>query len=231
MKDITGKRFGSLVAMQYSHSGKNHMHYWIYQCDCGKEIVARSNTVAYELRKGDPELPSCGCVGLSRKTKHGYRKAKGTHPAYRAYRGMMSRCYDPSNSGYQWYGARGVTVHPAWKGNPEAFVEWSLVNGWAPSLHIDKDILCKAKGISPHIYSPETCQWVPAKVNVATATNRDNYGRHPNVRLSHEDVAEIERQYFSGEKKGPALAKQYGVDNSSIYRLLKEAKARSGVTP
>lgn len=95
---------------------------------------------------------------LARKTKHGYRKAKDTHPAYRAYRGMMSRCYDTNNSAYKWYGAIGITVCDEWKNNPQAFVEWSINNGYPKDWYIDKDILCKAKGIYPHIYSPETCQ-------------------------------------------------------------------------
>lgn len=207
------------------------MHFWTYQCDCGKEHTARSNTVAHQHRKGDPEIPSCGCVELRRKTKHGFRKAQDTHPAYRAYRGMMSRCYDPNDQGYQWYGAQGVTVCPEWNGHPERFVEWSLAHGWAPGLHIDKDILCKSKGIFPHVYSPETCQWVTARLNVGTATNRDNYGKHPNVRLSHEDVAEIEQRYFSKQMNGVELAAHFNVDASSIYRLLRIARARSGVTP
>ena len=230
MKDITGQRFGSLVAKSYSHSGKNYMHFWIYQCDCGNEHIARMNTIAYEHRKGDVELPSCGCIELRRKTKHGFRRAKDTHPAYRAYRGMMGRCYNPSSPEYKWYGKVGVTVDPVWQNDPEAFVEWSIKNGWAKGLHIDKDILCEARGITPHIYSPSTCQWVTAQVNVAAATNRDNYGKHPNVKLSHKEVEEIERLYFSGEMKGPALAEAFNVNVSSIYRLIKIAKARSGVT-
>ena len=65
---------------------------------------------------------------------------------------MMSRCYNPNAKDYKWYGAVGVTVADCWKGNPEAFVKWSLENGWAKNLHIDKDIKCKAMGIYPHIY-------------------------------------------------------------------------------
>lgn len=221
--DITGQVFGSLTAMKLDHVS-NRMAYWEYQCKCGNTHIARANTIKYETnKKNDPELPSCGCVELARKTKHGYRKAKDTHPAYRAYRGMMSRCYDTNNSAYKWYGAIGVTVCDEWKNNPQAFVEWSINNGWSKGLHIDKDILCKAKGIYPHIYSPETCQWVKPQVNVSAATNRSNYGKHPNVRLSQKQVDEIVNLYQTKQYNGIELAKMYGVGAPAIYRLIKLA--------
>ena len=197
------------------------MSFWRYRCKCGAIHIARANTIAHQSKKGDHEIPSCGCVELARKTKHGFRKVNNTHPAYRAYRGMMSRCYDPNCSEYKWYGAKGVTVCDEWKDNPEAFVKWSLENGWAKGLHIDKDILSEAKGIHPHIYSPETCQWIDAKKNVGFVINRSNYGKHPNVKLSQEQVDDILTAYKSGLTKGPELARQYGVNTSTIYRIIK----------
>lgn len=112
-----------------------------------------------------------------------------------------------------------------WKNNPEAFVKWSIENGWSKGLHIDKDILCKAKGIYPHIYSPNTCQWVKPQVNVSEASNRTNYGKHPNIRLSQEQVDEIIKLYNSDEKiTYTELAKMYGLKSpSSIARLIKLA--------
>ena len=222
-KDITGQKFGSLTAVKLSHV-KNRLAFWEYKCDCGNTHIARANTVTYMTKQhNDPELPSCGCVELARKTKHGFRKAKDTHPAYRSYRGMMSRCYNPNDNGYKWYGALGVTVADCWKDNPEAFIKWSLENGWDHNLHIDKDIKCKELGIYPHIYSPETCTWTTAQVNLAAATNRSNYGKHPNVRLSQEEVDEILHLYFSGQITNQSeLARMYGLKSpSSIGRLIK----------
>ena len=222
MKDITGIKFGSLTAIKVAYV-KNRMTYWEYSCVCGKTHIARASNVTYEAtHKNDPELPSCGCIEVARKTKHGFRKANDRHPAYSAYRAMMSRCYNPNAKDYKWYGAVGVTVADCWKGNPEAFVKWSLENGWAKNLHIDKDIKCKAMGIYPHIYSPDTCTWTTAKINVSEASNRTNYGKHPNVKLSQEEVDEILRLYFSGEVTNQSeLARMYGVYPSSIGRLIR----------
>lgn len=219
-KDMTGQSFGSLTAIRISHRKNDGTAYWLYRCTCGKEHVARGNVVSHQARKGDPELPSCGCVELKRKTRHGYRKVKDTHPAYRAQQGMVNRCYNPNTPGFEWYGGAGVTVCDEWKNDPEAFVNWALEHGWAPGLHIDKDILCDALGIYPHVYAPHTCQWVSAKRNVGYATNRDNYGSHPNVKLSHEAVSEILEKYSTGSFSQSELARQYHVNPSTVGRLV-----------
>ena len=221
--DITGKKFGSLTALRLSHV-RNGMAHWEYLCDCGNTHIARANTVTYRaVREQNSELPSCGCVELRMKTKHGFRKVKDTHPCYRAYGSMMSRCEDSNNPTSKWYKDKGVTVCSEWLNSPEVFVEWSLANGWKPGLHIDKDIICEAKGISPKVYSPETCQWVSAKTNVGFSTNRHNFGSHPNVRLSQESVDEILRLYHSGEITNKSeLARMYGLKSpSSIGRLIE----------
>lgn len=227
-QDISGQKFGSLTAVKPNHK-KNSMWYWEFTCDCGKTHIARGNTIKHQASKNIPNVPSCGCVELANKTKHGFRKAKDTHPAYKAYRGMMNRCYNEKDTNYKWYGAVGVTVCDEWKDKPEVFVNWAIDNGWDNGLHIDKDILCAKNGIYPHVYSPTTCQWVIPQVNVSFATNRNNYGKHPNVRLNHKQVIEIERLYFSGEITNQSeLARLFGLKSpSSIGRLIALAKERA----
>lgn len=223
MKDITNQIFGSLTAIRFSHLGTNNLTYWEYQCKCGKKHIARANTVKYEAkRKQDSELPSCGCVELARKTLHGLRTVKDTHPLYRAFQGMRNRCYRPNTKNYKYYGARGVTICKEWLDDPMKFIEWSLSNGWQQGYALDKDILSDKLGIHPHIYSPETCIWVKPNVNNSYSSNRDNYGRHKNIKLSHADVAEIQRLYHSGEITNQSeLARMFGVKSSStIHRLL-----------
>ena len=226
VKDITNQQFGYLTALQFVSSNRQGSR-WLYSCKCGNTLEARSNTVAYESKKGKPNFPSCGCQELAQKTKHGYRKAKDTHPLYSVLKGMKERCYLQTCPVFKWYGAVGVTVCQEWLDDPKAFIEWGLVNGWSKGMHIDKDILCEKLGIRPHVYSPETCQFVTAKENVGFATNRDNFGKHPNVKLSHAQVAEILRLYFSGEQTSMSqLARDYKVHNSSIQRLISLEKKR-----
>ncbi len=53
-KDITGKRFGNLVALDLSHK-KNSDYYWITQCDCGNFKTVRVN------RLNSGSVTHCGC--------------------------------------------------------------------------------------------------------------------------------------------------------------------------
>lgn len=223
IRDLTGQTFGSLTAIKLDHIGNNRQAFWLFRCVCGKEKVLRSNTVAYcakQYKNSKPQFPSCGCKELEQKTKHGYRKAKDTHPTYKVWRSILDRCYDKNNPAYKWYGAVGVTMCDEWKDNPKAFCDWAISHGWSEGKHIDKDILCEKLNIHPHIYSPETCQFVSAKENVGFATNRNNYGKHPNVKLSNEQVKEILKLHEEHpEISGPKMAKRYGVANSTIYRI------------
>ena len=230
--DITNQKFGSLTAVEFSHKDSVGNQYWVYRCQCGKLHTARANVVKYRAKKAtdanDYEIPSCGCIEKQRKTKHGYRSVKNTHPLYKVWNSMKNRCYCTTLEEYKWYGAVGVSVCEEWLNSPEKFIEWGLANGYKKGLHLDKDILCNQKGIHPHIYSPETCQWVTPQRNVSEATSRKNYGKHPNVRLSQKQVDEILNYYFSSEITNMAeLARMYGLkSNSSILRLVKIEKER-----
>jgi hypothetical protein len=65
---------------------------------------------------------------------------------------MIRRCYNPNNDNYSRYGAKGVTVCKKWRDNFEAFLEWSLTNGYADNLTLDR-----IKRDKP--YSPSNCRW------------------------------------------------------------------------
>jgi len=49
-----------------------------------------------------------------------------------------------------------------WLNDYVAFREWSIDNGWQPTLEIDKDILSK----EVVCYSPSTCSWVTHQENM-----------------------------------------------------------------
>ena len=58
--DITGQRFGELVAIRPNKSGKYRGVEWICMCDCGKECTAQGG----HLRAG--KRLSCGCKSQKR---------------------------------------------------------------------------------------------------------------------------------------------------------------------
>lgn len=53
--EISGKRFGKLVALEFSHK-VGRAHYWNFQCDCGKTNVINKTSVTQGLTN------SCGCL-------------------------------------------------------------------------------------------------------------------------------------------------------------------------
>jgi len=75
---------------------------FLFRCDCGNEKVM----FLYAVKSGHTK--TCGCklglpiVGLSK------------HPLYQIYRGMLRRCFAPTDKNYYFYGAKGVTVCNQW---------------------------------------------------------------------------------------------------------------------
>lgn len=73
--DITGKIFGRLTVLEFSHKKTNKKYYWLCRCICGKEIYARADS----LKNGHTK--SCGCLSLENMDKyfkdHGNKKAYG----------------------------------------------------------------------------------------------------------------------------------------------------------
>ena len=54
IKDITGQRFGSLVAVSYAYT-EDGLAYWDTKCDCGNNLIVSGTS----LRSGNTK--SCGC--------------------------------------------------------------------------------------------------------------------------------------------------------------------------
>lgn len=105
--DLTGKRFGRLAAVRFDSIRKGSSA-WLCRCDCGNEIVA----MAYHLKRG--ATTSCGCyrveASADRVRTHGLTRS----PTYLTWVSMIQRCENPEATGYEYYGAIGVTVCAAW---------------------------------------------------------------------------------------------------------------------
>ena len=55
-KDITGQKFGRLIALKLVGKNKSRTNLWLCICDCGKE----TDVPATSLRNGHTK--SCGCL-------------------------------------------------------------------------------------------------------------------------------------------------------------------------
>lgn len=87
-------------------------------------------------------------------------KVKGEHtPAYKSWRGMINRCYDPEGHEGRLYMYKNVEVYKEWY-NYQVFAEWFEEN-YIEGCVLDKDI----KSGDNKMYSPDTCSFVTQQVN------------------------------------------------------------------
>lgn len=152
MIDITGQRFGRLVALEkVATTGSTTNACWRCVCDCGKEAVVKGVL----LRKG--EVRSCGCykADLNRQqlTKHGKCNTRLAHIWYQ----MKERCYCKTSTNYKNYGGRGISVCNEWLQDFQAFYDWAMANGYSDDLTIDRIN-------NDGNYEPSNCRWVNAKI-------------------------------------------------------------------
>ena len=101
--DITGQKFGKLTVLGLHHLGKRNARYWLCKCECGKETVQ----ISADLKSG--RTKSCGCQRYIELSERNRRHGMAGTRIYRIWRGMLSRCKYKTATGYENYGARGIS--------------------------------------------------------------------------------------------------------------------------
>lgn len=152
--DLSGQRFGRLVAIERAPRSKCGATMWVCKCDCGNRV-----TVQYSnLKRGATQ--SCGCLNDEHRInniKHGGNRRGKTERLYRVWRGMIERCTRPENISFRYYGQLGVTICNEWK-EYAAFKKWALDAGYDPNAKRGE---CTLDRIDPFKnYCPDNCRWV-----------------------------------------------------------------------
>ena len=155
-KDITGYRFGRLIAIKFSYQDRNP--HWLFKCDCGKEKIIDINSVIYSYCT----TKSCGCLfreflqsGNARR-KHGLSKTR----FYRIYRCMRNRCERKQELNYYLYGGKGIKCF--WK----SFEEFKKDMYKSYEIHVKrfgtKQTTIDRINSNSH-YFKENCRWATYK--------------------------------------------------------------------
>jgi hypothetical protein len=115
IKDLAGQVFGRLTVVERAHQNKWGNYFWKCNCSCGNEALV----VGGNLMTGI--ATSCGCyakeVTLSIFEKHGMT---GTAEYY-SWQDIRSRCSGKTEKSVRDYVERGITIHPDFQDNFEAF--------------------------------------------------------------------------------------------------------------
>lgn len=146
--DISGMRFGSLVAIEKVGKKPNGNAVWRFLCDCGEV----AETEAYSAKTG--KVVSCKTCGSLRS-----RAASKTHgmtetPEYRIWGGIKTRCFNSRSSSFKNYGGRGIVMCKKWAKSFDAFIA-DMGTRPSPNHSIER------KNTNGN-YEPGNCVWATA---------------------------------------------------------------------
>lgn len=163
LKDISGKRYGRLVAIGRVRLNENHLSVWLCKCDCGNYCeVPLSGLTGGKTR-------SCGCLHKETFNRNKHKESKTR--LYRIWAAMRDRCNRPGSINYKWYGGKGVKVCEEWSNDYESFRDWALANGYEDGLTIDRID-------SEKDYCPSNCRWLTRSENARIAAIEMQRRRH-----------------------------------------------------
>lgn len=149
LKDLTGQRFGRLVALSYIPDRRRiggPEGAWIVQCDCGTYKAVRP----YLLTSGQQQ--SCGCLRREMSSVRMRTHGKTNTFEFNVWTAMRKRCRYTKHPKYHLYGGRGIKVCDRW----DTFANFLADMGECPFPKGSIERLDNDKG-----YEPTNCIWLP----------------------------------------------------------------------
>lgn len=213
MRDLSGQRFGRLMAVSPAGATPAGAYRWHCRCDCGAQKVV----TGMHLVSGD--TASCGCLRRDINSALHARHRMVRSSEYKAWQCMRSRCLNPRNPDYRNYGGRGVAVCEQW----DSFESFLADMGSKPSRAHTIDRIDNNGN-----YEPSNCRWATRKQQ--NRNRRDN--RHLSFRGQTKVLSEwIEELGLSRAAVNSRLHRGWSVERTftAPLRITKQTKhGRSG---
>lgn len=171
--DLSGKRFGRLVAISQDGRDKHGKVMWNCRCSCGN---TRSISGGH-LKSGNTK--SCGCLQREVRIKHRQSYTR----LYTVWSDMKQRCFNKNLRSYEHYGGRGIKICDEWK-SFEQFYKWAMRSGYEPILTIDRKD-------NNGDYTPENCHFITKSENSKKTRSSMVWFVHDTIFLRVIDAAKF----------------------------------------
>lgn len=162
VRDLTGQRFGRLIAIKQNGRNKEGRVLWNCVCDCGNITTI----VGHSLVRGASN--SCGCLRkelvLKKNLTHGQSFKDKTTKEFTAWMNIKNRCYNINNKSYKNYGGRGIKICDRWLNSFENFYSDM---GESPSSSHSLDRYPNNDGD----YEPTNCRWATLEEQAGNKRN------------------------------------------------------------
>ncbi len=213
IKDITGQRFGRLVAIKFLHRDSVKCRiYWLFKCNCGNEkVLDQDSAISGNTR-------SCGCLAKKLRRTHGMTKTK----LYSIWHGMKRRC-DPKGKDHEVYRKKKIRVCRQWEDSFEKFRDWALANGYEDGLTIDRMDSSKK-------YAPFNCRWITAEENSRRHSNAHFYlvnGKSLTIPQISKKYNITERILYSRLHQGMSINEAIETPLTQVARITYNGKTKT----
>ncbi len=160
-----GDVFGRWTVINNDYIIKNSHRCYLCRCSC--DAHTEKYVDEFNLKKG--KSLSCGCLSKesarTRMKKHGKsHKSK----LYNVWTSMRERCNCKTDTSYQRYGGRGISICKEWD-DFQVFEEWAVKNGYdenAPKGTYTLDRI----NVNGN-YEPNNCRWISLSEQSDNKTN------------------------------------------------------------